>query len=121
MKVATKGDWKTVELSGNIQEYPLDRSFPTNDSELLQQGFIPKTINDRWFIYSENNKIYIHNSWSGTCRYVISFCKKRKKIVLTSFTTGKISQKELPHERKAINHIIDTVLLHHSSMMEKAV
>ncbi len=111
MKKALKSDWKTVDLSGKTQEFTLNRSIPQSKSEDVQRGFIPQTINDRWFIYAEKDKIYIHNSWSGTCRYIISICKSKGKVLLSKFMAGGITSTEINSERKTINKIIDTVLL----------
>ena len=31
----------------------------------LQKGLIPKAMEDKWFIYFENDSLYFHRSWTG--------------------------------------------------------
>lgn len=31
----------------------------------LQMGFIPENMDDRWFVYFDNDWVYLHRSWTG--------------------------------------------------------
>lgn len=35
-------------------------------------NIIPEVMEDKWFIYLENNWLYFHRSWTGFCIYQLS-------------------------------------------------
>ena len=41
------------------------------DAEKMMNGFIPKEMEDKWFIYFENGWLYFHRSWTGHCIYMV--------------------------------------------------
>ena len=41
--------------------------FTDLDGERMRLGFIPKDMDDRWFIFFENGWLYFHRSWTGDC------------------------------------------------------
>lgn len=36
-------------------------------------GLIPGAMEDKWFLYLEDNKFYCHQSWTGYCAYIVEF------------------------------------------------
>jgi hypothetical protein len=51
----------------------LNRTFAKDRATLLKLGFLPLTMEDKWFIYFENNTLHFHRSWTGVCIYQV-FC-----------------------------------------------
>lgn len=53
----------------------------------LSMGLIPGAMEDKWFLYLEDNKLYCHQSWTGYCAYIVEFvpCEEgyRAEAVLT--------------------------------------
>lgn len=46
----------------------------TTEMENVRRGHIPEEMDDRWFIYvDENDTAHIHRSWTGFCIYKIKF------------------------------------------------
>jgi len=33
-------------------------------------GLVPEEIEDKWFIYWEDDTLFFHRSWTGNCIYV---------------------------------------------------
>lgn len=42
-----------------------EASFNTDELEQLTFGFIPSEMEDKWFVYFNNNVLYFHRSWTG--------------------------------------------------------
>lgn len=45
----------------------------TKEYARLSLGLIPEEMEDKWFIYLEDNKLYCHRSWTGLCAYIVEF------------------------------------------------
>lgn len=72
-KKATKSDWKTIDMPKEHDTFSLERKFSAKEIENLKFGNIPKEMEDKWFWYFDNNKLYCHRSWTGFCVYIIEF------------------------------------------------
>lgn len=44
-------------------------------------------MEDKWFSYFEDNKLYIHRSWTGICIYIVEF--NFKSNFISKFITNK--------------------------------
>lgn len=64
---ATADSWKTKPMPTAAKELPIDGSFTREEYVRLSQGFIPQSPDDKWFIYLEDDWLYFHRSWTGTC------------------------------------------------------
>lgn len=53
--------------------HPIDRTFPQNEMQRIKRGFVPADSDERWFIFYEEDSLYLHRSWTGFCVYVVRF------------------------------------------------
>lgn len=60
-----------------------ERSFTQNEFENLAEGLIPETMDDKWFIFLENNWLYCHRSWTGACIYQVGLTVDGEKHDVT--------------------------------------
>lgn len=70
--VANKESWKNVEMPNESINLDLEINLNEQELEMLKKGHIPEAMEDHWFMYFENNKLYIHRSWTGFCIYIVS-------------------------------------------------
>lgn len=73
MQKAKKSDWKILDMPLQTENFKFDIKLTQQEFELLKNGFIPQEMEDKWFMYFEDNKLYIHRSWTGFCIYIVSF------------------------------------------------
>lgn len=71
MDIATKDSWKIELISELNAELKLDIKLTNEEMEKLKRGLIPETMEDHWFMYYENKKLYCHRSWTGFCVFVV--------------------------------------------------
>lgn len=66
-KTADRESWRTLPLPESRER--LDTTILLSRSLLasLLQGRVPRNMDDRWFVFSENGRIYFHRSWTGVC------------------------------------------------------
>ena len=43
------------------------------DFKRIKRGFIPREMEDKWFIFFEEPWLYFHRSWTGKCIYAVRF------------------------------------------------
>lgn len=115
MKIATKADWETKPLPAAVATIPLDREFTESEMQLIRNGHIPEAMEDRWFIYWENNDLFIHRSWTGNCIYVVRFEQRGNTAPMIAARVNRdpeeYTQTNDLHDARMIEYLIDTVLL----------
>lgn len=72
-RIATKEDWETYPMPEKTAFFKIKKKLSKDDIANLKRGHIPEEMEDKWFSYFEDNKLYIHRSWSGNCIYIVSF------------------------------------------------
>ncbi len=70
---AKKDSWKTKSMPGEKESLVIDRKITNKELAEVQKGLVPVQMEDKWFIFSEDNKVYFHRSWTGTCIYEATF------------------------------------------------
>jgi len=53
-------------------------------------GFIPECMEDKWFMYFEDNVLYCHRSWTGQFVYKICFYVEKESVKISEikFNSG---------------------------------
>jgi hypothetical protein len=61
---AHANSWKIEPFTGG-SPIPYQERFSGPELSRLHEGLIPKTMEDKWFIYFESPYLYLHRSWTG--------------------------------------------------------
>ena len=51
----------------------VNRVYAPGEMEHIRRGVLPKVMEDKWFIFYENDTLYMHRSWTGVCVYQADF------------------------------------------------
>jgi 8-oxo-dGTP pyrophosphatase MutT (NUDIX family) len=70
---ASRHDWSNLPLPLNHTRITLDVRLSKEESENLKLGFVPRMMEQKWFVYFEGSTLYEHRSWTGFCRSQIHF------------------------------------------------
>ena len=46
-------------------------------------------MEDKWFVYFEDNKLYCHRSWTGSCIYIAEFELSEKSSQVVKVTVNR--------------------------------
>jgi hypothetical protein len=68
---ATRDSWMRIPMPEAKMQLEVDRTFSQEECECLQRGRIPQDMDDRWFIYFEDDWLFLHRSWTGHGIYQI--------------------------------------------------
>ncbi len=75
MSKVTKDSWETLPIPEQHHELNFDAEFTSDEFAKLARGFKPREMEDKWFIYMEENTLYFHRSWTGFCIFVVDFAQ----------------------------------------------
>jgi hypothetical protein len=74
-KKVKKGDWHTEQMPSENTILSIQKTFAPEEYGELQKGILPEQMEDKWFIYFEDDRLYFHRSWTGYCTYIAEFEK----------------------------------------------
>ncbi len=63
-EVATRSSWKNFPIKNPVK-VEMSWEFAEVHLDLIKRGYIPSEMEDKWFIFFEDDKIYFHRSWTG--------------------------------------------------------
>ena len=73
-RIAIRDDWENLSpLPAERQRLVVNRVYTPEEMAIIYRGFIPSSMDDRWFIYYEERSLFLHRSWSGFCIFRIDF------------------------------------------------
>ena len=113
---ATKDSWKNQKMPDNKVSFKIDKEYTKKEMKKIKLGFVPGKMEDKWFIYFEDNTSYCHRSWTGYCVYEVKFAEKNDKYYIDkAFYNPEIAEKKetfvLKDEIKTVLFLIDRILL----------
>lgn len=65
LALASRSSWKTLPPPTNRTSLRITKLFSDAEGARMIQGFIPREMEDRWFIYFEDGWLNFHRSWTG--------------------------------------------------------
>ncbi|MFC7734275.1 NUDIX domain-containing protein [Roseomonas sp. GCM10028921] len=68
-----KDDWTTTPLPDRRTGIVLNLPYSDAAMERIRRGFLPASMEDRWFAWFEDDLLYLHRSWTGYCYYQVIF------------------------------------------------
>ena len=101
--IVTKNDWDIMPMPEKNTQFTIKRKFSIDDINRLKKGHLPEEMEDRWFYYYEDDKVYIHRSWSGSCIYIVEINIKDDKRTVT------VNRDENQYTNTDIDEDVETV------------
>ena len=104
---AKKSDWKTLEMPQQHTTFAIQKEISRAELEELKLGGIPQEMEDQWFWYFEDGKLYIHRSWTGFCIYILSFSPDSRWIAVTvNRDPQQYRATEITWDVERLNHLL---------------
>lgn len=101
LRTAEAGDWKTKPMSpDNHYVISTEIAVPELAMERIRQGHIPREMEDKWFMYCENDVIRYFRSWTGY-NIFSAYCEKREEgYAITKIEVDMEEYKTSPSQAK---------------------
>ncbi len=120
MNTAKPEDWWIEKLPLKRTVIPLDRTFSSWEMSAIRRGVVPREMEEKWFIYWKNEKLFFHRSWTGFCIYVVHFVADGDdyKMIKADVNRDQKQYKETNDQKdvELISYLIDVLLLHREAV-----
>lgn len=72
---AKKSDWHTKPMPEECTTIEMSTKYSTEAMKYIRKGTVPEEMEDKWFMYyeEEEDRLYMHRSWTGYCVYILKF------------------------------------------------
>jgi hypothetical protein len=114
---ARRDSWRkhTLSMPEARAKLNFNRVFTPTEYQRISQGLIPAAMEDKWFIFLENETLFFYRSWTGFCIYQVHFVVLNKQYSIDEVWVNRNSEqyKEIDNEYdiKLLNFLIDNFLL----------
>jgi len=83
--------------------------------ECIRRGLVPEQMEDKWFIFWEDDSLFFHRSWTGFCIYAVHFICDEEHCRMASAEANRdpaqYSMDLDERDTELISYLIDLLLL----------
>ena len=83
-QIATKTTWLNHPID-HPKRIDIELHFTDRQFSMLTKGLIPQQMEDKWFIFYENEWLYFHRSWTGYGIYKAQLIKEQEGHTIKEF------------------------------------
>jgi len=117
---ANSSSWKHLPPPEKREDLAFEALFYDVDLELLMQGFVPRAMEDKWFIYFDEGWLRFHRSWTGAFVYALRLDGSPAGVrVVESWVNRNPEQyggTDTEYDRRFVRFLIDAFLLNKSDV-----
>jgi hypothetical protein len=118
MRIAKQEDWNTEPMPPERTSIYMDRAFTIGETEIIRRGLVPEQMEDKWFIYWNDGKLFFHRSWTGYCIYVVHFRDEDGSCRMVGADVNRDPDQYAgtsdEEDAGMIHYLVDLLLLHRS-------
>lgn len=108
-------DWRIAPMPALHVDIPLERRFSDAEMARVRLGVMPDRMEDKWFVYWDDSRLYLHRSWTGMCMFVAQFVEDaegwRMVSVRANRDPGQYTQTDDAEDAAMARFVIDVVVL----------
>jgi hypothetical protein len=119
---ATRQSWSNLKpFPEQYSRLSIERTYTEPEYKRISLGFIPQRMEDKWFIFMEENTLYLHRSWTGSCIYRLTLVRGGTAHVVSEALANRDRSQYAggndPYDAKMLIYLIDYLLLQKSILM----
>jgi len=115
IKKAERNSWQTVPMPESRSCLAFAREFTQEEYNQISLGLIPQEMEDKWFIFLEDNQFFFYRSWTGHCIYQLRLERKEQGYSVAEAWVNRDSKQysniDDKHDIALLNFLIDNLLL----------
>lgn len=112
---ATAVSWKIKPMPAQHKTLALDGAFFATEMQQIMFGFIPRDMDDKWFIYWQEGWLHFHRSWTGSCIYQLKIDPYKDDYRAVQAVVNRNPEeyrgKDDAYDVSVISFLIDRILL----------
>jgi hypothetical protein len=94
---------------------PFDYTFSGLESFLIMRGFVPRVMEEKWFIYVKDNHLIFRRSWSGVCIYCAAIERRGDELhtshALVNRNPKQYTETDDRYDLEILRFLFSTILL----------
>lgn len=104
-----KTDWNSLaDMPQETEHFVLERQLSETEISILKEGHRPEEMEDKWFMYWEDNKLYFHRSWTGICIYIVSLMEGTDKLdVIVNRNPNEYKETNIEQDKTMLQILIN--------------
>jgi hypothetical protein len=121
---ATRDSWQTKPMPEQRARLSLEHRYTPEEFEAIGRGFVPENMDDKWFIYLEQDWLYLHRSWTGLCIFQARFERAGNGHRIAEAWVNRDSEQynstDASYDAKLLVWLIEYLLLGRETEMPRA-
>lgn len=114
-KTARPDSWKTKPMPLEVAYLSFKKTYTEEEFGIIVSGCVPKEMEDKWFIFMQNNELFFHRSWTGFCIYKVVFEHNNSAYIVREALVNKNIKQyksiDSNYETALLGWLIDNLLL----------
>lgn len=108
-KRARRSDWRNSSIPTEKENIDFKESYSAQEYKKIKIGYIPDELEDPWFMYVEDDCLYIHpNDGIGRCVYQVRFKQIDGHYQAVDTWASRSKRRPLPSDDKSLVSFADT-------------
>lgn len=116
--IADPSHWKIKEMPVKRNVIALNGTFSLEEVEAMRYGLVPEQMEDKWFVYWQEDALHFFRSWTGICVYIVRFVPEgasyRMVEAIVNRDPDQYKETDDKRDAKMISFLIGVLLLHKS-------
>ena len=112
---AVKSDWKAKPMPEAHVVIPMHKELNAEDLAIVAQGAVPGSMDEKWFIYLEDDRLFMHRSWTGNCIFILEVETSVNGALLKSIAVNRKPEEyggdDDEYDVALANWVIDRLML----------
>jgi hypothetical protein len=109
-KTTTRDDWSIFDMPVTYETTFLNKELAAGEYQALLSGFLPRDMDDRWFMYANEGYVYLHRSWTGHCIFRLKIEVKKEGCLLTELRINRDTNQYKSTNVEADKNEVDSIL-----------
>lgn len=110
----TSFDVKLHPMPKHSSRLVLNSEYPAFDSWLISRGFVPRQMEDKWFVLLRDDKLFFYRSWTGFLIYEVDVSWRGDSLCLGGARVNRHSKQYTEtddcYDRNLLLYLIDVLL-----------
>lgn len=114
--IATRTAWKTEPIPEASIWLPYTKYISLEEYQQIAYGLIPREMEDKWFVFFEDQTLFMYRSWTGYCIYQVPFEPNppgyRSSRIWVNRQLDQYTNTDNDYDLAVVDFLIDGLLLH---------
>jgi hypothetical protein len=108
-ETATPDSWEIAPMPSLREQIEFHRRFSREEYARIARGHVPESMDDKWFVYVEDDLVHIHRSWTGFCSFEIELAPSGDGYEVAAAWVNRDPEQRMD---PAFDHVAGSILDH---------